>query len=27
MDFDVGKIAHMTKTWNDIQSLRALGWA
>jgi len=27
MEFDGGKIKHMTKIWNDIQSLRALGWA
>ncbi len=27
MEFDDGKIRHMTKIWNDAQSLRALGWA
>ena len=27
MDFDGDKIRHMTKIWNDAQSLRALGWA
>ena len=27
MDFDGGKIRHMTKVWNDVQALRALGWA
>lgn len=27
MKFDGGKIRHMTKIWNDAQSLRALGWA
>ena len=27
MTFDDGKIRHMTKIWNDVQSLRALGWA
>jgi len=27
MDFDGGKISHMTKTWNDGYSLKALGWA
>ncbi len=27
MDFDGGKIAHMTKIWNDGESLKALGWA
>jgi steroid delta-isomerase-like uncharacterized protein len=27
MNFDDGKIRHMTKIWNDVQSLRALGWA
>ena len=26
MDFDGPKIRHMTKVWNDSQSLRALGW-
>jgi predicted ester cyclase len=27
MAFDGGKIRNMTKIWNDVQSLRALGWA
>ena len=27
MDFDGDKIRHMTKIWNDAQSLKALGWA
>ena len=27
MDFDGGKIRHMTKVWNDGFALRALGWA
>ena len=27
MQFDGDKIRHMTKIWNDTQSLRALGWA
>jgi len=27
MEFAGGKIAHMTKIWNDGESLRALGWA
>ena len=27
MDFDGGRIKHMTKIWNDAQTLRALGWA
>jgi len=27
MDFDGGKIRHMTKVWNDVHSLRQLGWA
>ena len=27
MKFDGGKIAHMTKIWNDGFSLRQLGWA
>lgn len=26
MQFDGDKIRHMTKIWNDAQSLRALGW-
>ena len=26
MDFDGDRIRHMTKVWNDAQSLRALGW-
>jgi predicted ester cyclase len=26
MQFDGDKISHMTKIWNDHQSLRALGW-
>lgn len=25
--FDGNKISHMTKVWNDMQALRALGWA
>ena len=25
--FDGEKISHMTKIWNDVQALRALGWA
>ena len=25
--FDGDRIAHMTKIWNDVQALRALGWA
>ncbi|MGA8260446.1 MAG: ester cyclase [Arenicellales bacterium] len=25
--FDGDKISHMTKVWNDLQALRALGWA
>jgi len=25
--FDGGKIRHMTKVWNDVPALRALGWA
>ena len=27
MNFEAGKIRHMTKVWNDGHSLRALGWA
>ena len=27
MDFDGGKIRHMTKIWNDVHSLKQLGWA
>ena len=27
MKFDGGKIRHMTKIWNDVISLRQLGWA
>lgn len=27
MDFDDGKIRHMTKIWNDVHSLKQLGWA
>jgi len=27
MEFDGGKIRHMTKIWNDGPALRALGWA
>lgn len=27
MDFDDGKIRHMTKIWNDGHSLKQLGWA
>lgn len=27
MDFDGGKIRHLTKIWNDGHSLRQLGWA
>lgn len=27
MRFDAGRIAHMTKIWNDAQALRQLGWA
>jgi steroid delta-isomerase-like uncharacterized protein len=26
-DFDAGKVSHMTKVWNDVHTLRALGWA
>jgi predicted ester cyclase len=26
MKYDGDKIRHMTKIWNDAQSLRALGW-
>jgi hypothetical protein len=26
MEFDGPKIKHMTKIWNDAQSMRALGW-
>ena len=27
MEFAGGKISHMTKIWNDGESLKALGWA
>ena len=27
MEFDGDRIRHMTKIWNDVQSLRELGWA
>jgi predicted ester cyclase len=27
MDFDGNKIRHMTKIWNDVHSLKQLGWA
>lgn len=27
MDFEGDKIRHMTKIWNDVHSLRQLGWA
>jgi len=27
MSFDSGKIRHMTKIWNDVHSLKQLGWA
>lgn len=27
MDFEGDRIRHMTKVWNDAQSLRTLGWA
>jgi hypothetical protein len=27
MEFDGDKIRHMTKIWNDVHSLRQLGWA
>ena len=27
LDFDGGKIRHMTKIWNDVHSLKQLGWA
>lgn len=27
MDFEEGKIRHMTKVWNDSHSLKQLGWA
>ena len=26
MDFDNGQIKHVTKIWNDVVSLRQLGW-
>jgi len=26
MEFDGGRMKHMTKIWNDAQSVRALGW-
>ncbi|WP_394729347.1 ester cyclase [Altererythrobacter sp. GH1-8] len=25
--FEAGKVVHMTKIWNDVQALRAAGWA
>ena len=27
MEFAGGKVAHMTKVWNDAEALKALGWA
>ncbi|MEK6204843.1 MAG: nuclear transport factor 2 family protein [Amylibacter sp.] len=27
MKFEDGKISHMTKIWNDVHSLKQLGWA
>ena len=27
IEFDGGRVAHMTKVWNDVISLRQLGWA
>jgi ketosteroid isomerase-like protein len=27
MQFEDGKISHMTKIWNDLHALRGLGWA
>ncbi len=27
MDFSDGKISHVTKIWNDLHSLKQLGWA
>ena len=27
MEFDDGRIRHMTKIWNDLHSLKQLGWA
>ena len=27
LEFDGDRIRHMTKVWNDVQALRALGWA
>ncbi len=27
MEFDAGRIRHMTKIWNDVISLKQLGWA
>jgi ketosteroid isomerase-like protein len=27
MEFEGDKIGHMTKIWNDVHALRALGWA
>ena len=27
MQFNGGKISHMTKIWNDVHALRGLGWA
>jgi len=27
MDFSGGKISHVTKIWNDLHSLKQLGWA
>lgn len=27
MDFENGKIRHMTKIWNDVYAMRQMGWA
>jgi ketosteroid isomerase-like protein len=27
IQMDDGKVRHMTKVWNDVHALRALGWA
>jgi hypothetical protein len=27
MEFDDDRIKHMTKVWNDVHSLRQLGWS
>lgn len=27
MEFDAGRIRHMTKIWNDLHSLKQIGWA